>query len=92
MPRAPPPLNSASPTLACPLPHPPPCLTLTLRPPTPLTLPHPPTLQVLPALEDAEKALASLNKNDIGELKTFTKPPPLVQVRPRARVPGCACP
>jgi len=33
---------------------------------------------VLPALEDAEKALASLNKTDIIEIKTFTKPPALV--------------
>jgi len=37
--------------------------------------------QVLPALEDAEKALAALNKNDIIEIKTFTKPPALVLVR-----------
>lgn len=37
-------------------------------------------LQVLPALEAAEKALAALNKNDIVEIKTFTKPPPLVQL------------
>ncbi|KAF5825801.1 hypothetical protein DUNSADRAFT_6865 [Dunaliella salina] len=35
---------------------------------------------VLPALEDAEKALASLNKTDIIEIKTFTKPPALVLV------------
>ncbi|KAJ9505503.1 hypothetical protein QJQ45_023787, partial [Haematococcus lacustris] len=36
--------------------------------------------EVLPALEAAEKALASLNKSDIVEIKTFTKPPPLVGV------------
>lgn len=35
---------------------------------------------MLPALEAAEKALAALNKNDIIEIKTFTKPPALVQM------------
>ncbi|GAX73618.1 hypothetical protein CEUSTIGMA_g1069.t1 [Chlamydomonas eustigma] len=36
--------------------------------------------EVLPALEAAEKALNALNKNDIVEIKTFTKPPILVQL------------
>ena len=36
--------------------------------------------EVLPALEAAESALSALNKNDIVEIKTFTKPPTLVQV------------
>ena len=36
--------------------------------------------QVLPALEAAQKALNALNKNDIIEIKTFTKPPALVQL------------
>ena len=36
--------------------------------------------QVLPALEAAQKALDALNKNDIIEIKTFTKPPALVQL------------
>jgi hypothetical protein len=35
---------------------------------------------VLPALEAAEKALNALNKADIIEMKTFTKPPYLVQL------------
>ncbi len=35
---------------------------------------------MLPALEAAEKALQALNKNDIVEIKTFTKPPILVQL------------
>lgn len=35
---------------------------------------------VLPALEAAEVALGALNRNDIIEIKTFTKPPALVQV------------
>lgn len=35
---------------------------------------------VLPALEAAQKALNALNKNDIIEIKTFTKPPALVQL------------
>lgn len=34
----------------------------------------------MPALEAATKALESLNKNDINELKVFQKPPALVQV------------
>jgi len=34
----------------------------------------------LPALEAAQKALNALNKNDIIEIKTFTKPPALVQL------------
>lgn len=33
----------------------------------------------MPAMEAALKALESLNKNDINELKVFQKPPPLVQ-------------
>lgn len=36
--------------------------------------------EVLPALEAAERALNALNKNDIIEIKTFTKPPFLVQL------------
>jgi dynein heavy chain len=36
--------------------------------------------EVLPALQAAERALNSLNKNDIIEIKTFTKPPFLVQL------------
>ena len=35
---------------------------------------------MLPALEAAQKALNALNKNDIIEIKTFTKPPALVQL------------
>lgn len=35
---------------------------------------------MLPALEAAEKALSALNKNDIVEIKTFSKPPALVQL------------
>jgi dynein heavy chain len=35
---------------------------------------------VLPALEAAVKALDALNKADIIEMKTFTKPPALVQL------------
>ncbi len=34
----------------------------------------------MPALEAAQKALNALNKNDIIEIKTFTKPPALVQL------------
>ena len=34
----------------------------------------------LPALRAAEEALQALNKNDIGEVKTFPKPPALVQL------------
>ena len=33
-----------------------------------------------PALEAAEAALNALNKNDIIEIKTFSKPPALVQL------------
>ncbi|KAK9815239.1 hypothetical protein WJX72_000483 [[Myrmecia] bisecta] len=36
--------------------------------------------EVLPALEAAQKALNALNKNDIIEIKTFQKPPTLVQL------------
>lgn len=36
--------------------------------------------QVLPALAAAQKALNALNKNDIIEIKTFIKPPALVQL------------
>ena len=36
--------------------------------------------EVLPALQAAERALNALNKNDIIEIKTFTKPPFLVQL------------
>ena len=36
---------------------------------------------MLPALDAAERALSALNKNDIVEIKTFVKPPALVQVR-----------
>ena len=35
--------------------------------------------KALPALEAAVTALSSLNKNDITEIKSFAKPPPLVQ-------------
>lgn len=33
----------------------------------------------LPALAEAQDALASLNKNDINEIKVFNKPPQLVR-------------
>ncbi|XP_034941913.1 dynein heavy chain 6, axonemal [Chelonus insularis] len=33
----------------------------------------------MPALEEAQKALQSLNKNDINEIRVFNKPPPLVR-------------
>ena len=33
----------------------------------------------MPALEEAQKALESLNKNDINEIKVFNKPPHLVR-------------
>ncbi|KAL7297685.1 hypothetical protein TKK_0009351 [Trichogramma kaykai] len=33
----------------------------------------------LPALQEAQNALAALNKNDINEIKVFNKPPPLVR-------------
>ncbi|XP_023289677.1 dynein heavy chain 6, axonemal [Orussus abietinus] len=33
----------------------------------------------IPALEEAQNALAALNKNDINEIKVFNKPPPLVR-------------
>lgn len=36
--------------------------------------------QVLPALMSAEAALNSLNKTDIIEIRTFSKPPALVQL------------
>ena len=36
---------------------------------------------MLPALDAAERALSALNKNDIVEIKTFVKPPALVQVK-----------
>ncbi|KAJ1632321.1 hypothetical protein T492DRAFT_868478 [Pavlovales sp. CCMP2436] len=36
----------------------------------------------LPAFEGALKALNALSKNDINEIKSFTKPPPLVQKPP----------
>jgi hypothetical protein len=36
--------------------------------------------QVLPALEAAERALNALNKSDIVEIKSFQKPPLLVQL------------
>lgn len=35
--------------------------------------------EAMPALEEAIKALESLNKKDIGEVKSYTKPPPLVE-------------
>ena len=36
--------------------------------------------EVLPTLEAAQRALNALNKNDIIEIRTFTKPPVLVQL------------
>jgi hypothetical protein len=36
--------------------------------------------EVLPALHAAQEALNSLNKNDIIEVKSFSKPPNLVQL------------
>ena len=33
----------------------------------------------IPALKEAQKALESLNKKDIDEIKVFNKPPKLVQ-------------
>lgn len=33
----------------------------------------------IPALEEAQKALQSLNKSDINEIKVFNKPPHLVR-------------
>ena len=36
--------------------------------------------EVLPTLEAAQRALNALNKNDIIEIRTFTKPPLLVQL------------
>ena len=35
---------------------------------------------MLPTLEAAQRALNALNKNDIIEIRTFTKPPVLVQL------------
>ena len=35
--------------------------------------------EALPALEAAQKALDSLDKNDISEVRVFAKPPELVQ-------------
>ena len=35
--------------------------------------------EAIPALEEAMKALQSLNKSDIGEIKAYAKPPPLVE-------------
>ncbi len=56
----------------------------TLRPSTPPQDEAQANLEeVLPALEAAEHALSALNKADIIEIKTFTKPPQLVQVRGR---------
>jgi hypothetical protein len=37
----------------------------------------------LPALDAAQKALNSLDKKDIQEVKTFATPPEMVQVRGR---------
>jgi dynein heavy chain, axonemal len=36
--------------------------------------------EALPVLESAVKSLNALNKNDIVEMKSFTKPPPLVML------------
>jgi hypothetical protein len=44
--------------------------------------------EALPALNAAMDSIKALNKNDITEIKSFPKPPPLVQVC-RARVGGC---
>ena len=44
-----------------------------------------PVDEVLPALEAAVNALNSLNKGDITEIKSFPKPPQLVQVRGQAK-------
>ena len=35
--------------------------------------------EALPALQDAMKALESLNKKDMTEIKSYSVPPPLVQ-------------
>jgi dynein heavy chain len=35
--------------------------------------------EALPALDAAKKALESLNKKDLAEVKTYTTPPPLVE-------------
>lgn len=35
--------------------------------------------EAMPALEEAMRALESLNKKDIGEIKSYPKPPPLVE-------------
>jgi hypothetical protein len=37
--------------------------------------------EAMPALNAAVDSLKALNKNDITEIKSFPKPPPLVQVR-----------
>ncbi len=37
--------------------------------------------EAMPALNAAIDSLKALNKNDIVEIKSFPKPPPLVQVR-----------
>jgi dynein heavy chain len=51
---------------------------------------------VLPALAQAEAALNALNKNDIVEIRTFSKPPALVQLTLEGvcvllQVRGCGC-
>ncbi|XP_077988088.1 dynein axonemal heavy chain 2-like [Glandiceps talaboti] len=35
--------------------------------------------EAMPALEEAVKALEALNKKDVGEIKSYAKPPPLVE-------------
>ena len=39
----------------------------------------------MPALNSAVESLKALNKNDIVEIKSFPKPPQLVQVRGQAK-------
>ena len=45
--------------------------------------------EAMPALNAAIESLKALNKNDIVEIKSFPKPPPLVQVRAAAARRPC---